>query len=165
VSRVFGYVCLSDAGVPATVQRWRSRVGVHCQQEDLALELVFVDNGPADAPAARPGWTALLDVLGLDRNPGDGQPLVVLPGLTHLSEDLAVLTRMRAELDHAGARVVLMPRIPPHRTRREGTTNRPGLIADHTDPTAKTAPSPSHRGTPGRCQGCPSSAPQPGDPT
>ncbi len=125
VFRVFGYVCLSDAGVPATVDRWRTRVAAHCQHEDLALELVFVDNGATDVAAIRPGWTALLDVLGLDRNPWEGQPLVVLPGLTHLSEDLAVLARMRAELDHAGARTVLMPRLPPHRKRREGKTNRP----------------------------------------
>ncbi len=125
VSRVFGYVCLSDAGVPATVERWRTRVAAHCQAEDLALELVFVDNGVPDVAAVRAGWTALLDVLGLDRDPGEGQLLVVVPGLTHLSEDLTVLARMRAQLEHAGARVVLMPRIPPHRKRREGTTNRP----------------------------------------
>jgi hypothetical protein len=50
---------------------------------------------------------------------------VVLPSLAHLSGDLATLTRMRAQLDHAGATTTIMPRTQPLRRPGRPTGNRP----------------------------------------
>jgi len=124
VSRVFGYACLTGTAGASTVDRWRHRIVTHCATEGLALELVFIDNGVSDTTRTRPGWTALLDILGLDDGPEDRQRLVVVPGLAHLSGDLATLVRMRAQLDHAGATTSIMPRTP-HRRPRDRTSNRP----------------------------------------
>ena len=125
MSRVFGYACLTGTAGASTVDRWRHRIVTHCATEGLALELVFIDNGVSDTTRTRPGWTALLDILGLDDGPEGRQRLVVVPGLAHLSGDLATLVRMRAQLDHAGATTSIMPRTPPHRRPRDRTSNRP----------------------------------------
>ncbi len=128
MSRVFGYACLTEPATSATVGRWRTRIATHCTLEGLALELVFIDNGVPEAHA-RPGWTALLDILGLHDGPHDDpqgrQRLVVVPSLAHLSGDLATLTRMRAQLEHAGATTSIMPRTPPHRRPSTRTGNQP----------------------------------------
>jgi len=125
VSGVYGYAWLTEQATLATVGRWRSRIATHCALEGLALDLVFIDNGVPDTIGTRPGWTALLDILGLDEEPDSRQPLVVVPSLAHLSGDLATLTRMRAQLDYAGAATSIMPRTQPHRRPSNRTGNRP----------------------------------------
>ena len=67
-SLAFGYVRLSRADA-ARVRRLRQQIGEYCAREGLALELVFADSGMGDAELVRPGWTALLDVLGQATGP------------------------------------------------------------------------------------------------
>jgi hypothetical protein len=125
VSSVFGYACMIVPIAPCSLERWRLRIAAYCATEGLALELIFIDNGTSDTTGLRPGWAALLDVLGLHNETQNGQLRVVLPGLSHLSNDPATVSRMRAQLDYVGARVTLMPGIPPHRRPRDRTGHRP----------------------------------------
>jgi hypothetical protein len=125
VSSVFGYACMIVPVSPRSVQRWRLRIAAYCATEGLALELVFIDNGTSETTGLRPGWAALLDVLGLHNETHNGPHRVLLPGLSHLSTDPATASRMRAQLDHAGAMLTLMPGIPPHRRPRDRTGHRP----------------------------------------
>ncbi len=101
--RVFGYVRVGSAH-KARVERWRGRIADYCQQEGLALELVFADLAVSDTELVRLGCTALLDVL----NPRDAQ-MVVLPTDGHLSRDPVLRADMRAQLAAAGAMALVMP--------------------------------------------------------
>jgi hypothetical protein len=125
VSSVFGYACMIVPVTPCSVEGWRQRIAAYCATEGLALELVFIDNGTSDTIGLRPGWAALLDVLRLYSETENGQQRVVLPGLSHLSIDPAMVSRMRAELDYVGAAVTLMPGIRRHRRPRDRSGDRP----------------------------------------
>ena len=123
---VFGYVWLHGVATSAGHRRWRGRIETYCVAEGLgSVELVFIDSGPPDTTWVRPGWAALLDILGLYASEGDGPPVVVVPSLAHLSTDSVTLQRMRMQLDHAGVRTVAMPKTPPHRGSRGRTRSPP----------------------------------------
>jgi len=97
------------------VERWRGRIADYCQQEGLALELMFADLAVSDTELVRPGWTALLDVLGQT----GGQ--VVVPTEDHLSRHPVLRADLRAQLAAAGAMALVMP--ARGRSTEPGTTN------------------------------------------
>jgi DNA invertase Pin-like site-specific DNA recombinase len=100
--RVFGYVRVGSHR--ERVERWRVRIAAFCRVEGLALELVFADSAVSDTELVRPGWTALLDVLG-----SKGAQVVVVPAEDHLSRDPVLRADMRAQLAAVGVTVVVMP--------------------------------------------------------
>jgi hypothetical protein len=118
--RVFGYVCLPAAVDRSGVRRWRRRMSTYCVEEGLgSAELVFIDNGVStEAPWGRPAWTALVDILRIDHGHPGQELTVVLPGLTHLSSNPTTLACMRAVLDQADVRTVVMPKTWPDGPRR-----------------------------------------------
>jgi hypothetical protein len=77
----------------------------YCQQEGLALDLVFADMNMPSTQSLRPGWTALLDVLALR----DAR-LVVVPSGDHLSRDPTLQAKLRTQLGAVGAVALALPR-------------------------------------------------------
>ncbi len=99
----FGYIRL---GRPDRTRLEALRRGIRafCGREGLALDLVFADSGVQGTELVRPGWTALIDVLGQAK-----AHAVVLPTLDHLSRDPVLRAELRAQITQTGAAICLMP--------------------------------------------------------
>jgi DNA invertase Pin-like site-specific DNA recombinase len=113
---VYGYVRLSRPD-GRRLGRLRRDIAAYCRREGLPLALVFADSGVSDTELMRPGWTALLDVLGQVT-----VQAVVLPTLDHLSRDPVLRSEMRTQITEAGAMVSVMPSAALRETPQGGVS-------------------------------------------
>lgn len=104
VPTAFGYLRLSRSD-GRKLTRLRSEVAAYCTSENLALELVLADSGISGLKLVRPGWTALLDLLGRAASGA----IVVVPDLSHISEDQMIRAELRTQINEVGAALRVMP--------------------------------------------------------
>ncbi len=99
----FGYIRLNRPD-STRLEALRRSIRAFSSREGLALDLVFADIGVPGTEPTRPGWTALIDVLGQAK-----AHAVVPPSLGHLSEDPVLRAELRAQITQTGAAICLMP--------------------------------------------------------
>lgn len=98
----YGYVRVADPN-DAAVAMLRQTVADHCTANGRHLATIFCDRGSDGSELARPGFSALLDVLALPESTH-----LVVPELDYLSADDTIRSGLVRQVERRGVSLVAL---------------------------------------------------------